>query len=326
MPSRIVAVSTLLLSVLLLPPAIASGSGSPWEQAPPAGLGGASTTRGAGPSITPFALLADFSSDPADDPGALFEGGAQERLNWNQDEPVFAGDAPGSLSVLYASDLPAGRLGWRLEETLSQDDAFSAVAVFVLQSDHLNADPFGFFEISWGLWNSDITGLDRTGNFENPAADTFELMEFDYFPNVSPFFGGPWLSPSAFGAADTDNPLYPVLGAFANMTFGSVETALPLDVPLAAVIEYRPDLGAVVVRVLQLVEGGGWLPVDGAVTVMPLSFMSRPEFTFDTAGLTLWHDGYGGPSPALDAEVVYHLLTVRKGRVVHPEELLDGSR
>ena len=214
-------------------------------------------------------------------------------------------------------------LGFPLPEAWTQNDPFTAVALFVLESDELFADPFGFAQISWGLWNSSTTGLERTGNLASLAGDTFELIEFDYFPNVSPEFGGPFLSPSVFGLADVDNPLFGLLGSFTNLAFASVEVELPLDTPLLAVLQHRPGEDAVVVSLHHLMNFK-LLPVSGAVAVAPLSQLGLREYAVDTLGLTLWLDGYGGAASALHARVVYHGLAAAPGLIDRPERLLKG--
>ncbi|NIS30840.1 MAG: hypothetical protein GWN07_11050, partial [Actinobacteria bacterium] len=63
-------------------------------------------------------------------------------------------------------------------------------------------------------------------------------------PNVSDFFGGPFLSPTAFGVEP------PSSDAFANAAFSfGVEVALPLGEPLLAVLEHRPDVDAMTTTV-----------------------------------------------------------------------------
>jgi hypothetical protein len=200
-----------------------------------------------------------------------------------------------------------------LPGTFDAEATFSAAAAFVIRSDGFSADPDGFFQISWGLWNSTATGLDRTGSFQNFAADTFELIEFDYYPNVSPFFGGPFLAPSVFGAeVDGD--------AFANFTsLFDLDVALPLDTPLLAVLEHRPDLDVVVLGVHRIVDSGRVVPLDGAVGGAPLAFLSLREYDLDTIGLTLWKDSFGGPTPALVATLDFHAMTVVSGLVGRPE-------
>jgi hypothetical protein len=264
-------------------------------------------------AVTPAggALVVDASEDPRNDPRARFEGAAFERTGWEPSAPRFPGDAPGHVSAHYRSDLPAGRLGWPLPRALGREDTFTAAAVIVLDPEHFHADPHGFFQISWGLWNARATGMDRSGGAE-AHADTHQLVEWDYFPNVSPFFGGPWLSPSVFGVRLDGNP-----DAFANFTFASVETKLPLGVPLLTTIDHRAGQDAAIVSVHEVQPDGSLLPVDGAVAVVPLGWLREGEYALDTAGLTLWNNGWEEPGgeAQLDVRVELHLLVVREGRV-----------
>jgi len=269
-------------------------------------------------------LVVDFSTDPRDLPEAVTEGDTTGRLSWRFDQPAYPGDRPGSLTALHDSSLPAGRLGFTLPRTFTEEDSFTAAAVFVLEPDGFSADPFGFFQISWGLWNSAATGLERTGTPADFAGDTFELLEFAYFPNVSPLFGGPFLSPVLFGAADADNPLFPLLGSFTNLSFGSVEVELPLGEVLLGVMEHRPEEAAVVISVHQVLGGSRLLPLPGAVTVIPMSALGVPIYELDTFGLTLWTDGFGGSEPAVHARVTYHRLVARPGRPARLESLLHA--
>ncbi len=287
------------------------------------GLSSAAEPAGAELRPAGAAKVVDFSSDPTYAPDFVSQGDALERLVWVDSAPAFPGDARGSLEALYHSGMSAGTAGWRLDESWTRDDAFTAAAILVIDSEDFRADPYGFFQISWGLWNSESTGLERTGNFESYAGDTFELLEWDYFPNVSPFFGGPYLSPALFGAANEDSPLFDALGSFANLSYGSAQTMLPLDQPLLAVIEQRPEDGIVVFSVQRITENASLLPIDGALAVVPIEALSKPEYVLDTVGLTLWHDGFGGEEPGLVARVHYHGLAARQGRVVL-KEMLDA--
>ncbi len=264
-----------------------------------------------------------FRSDPLADPALLLDGAALERIAWRLDAPAFAGDAPGSLRAVYDSRLPAGRVGWRLPAPFTRHDPFTAFAVLVVESEGFEADPFGFFQISWGLWSAERTGLDRTGSPDDLAGDTFELLEVDYFPNVSPFFGGPFLAATAFGAAHRSDPAFEFLGSFVNFTFGAVQAELPRDVPLLVVLEHRALQGALVVSVHRIEPDGSVLPVPGALAVAPLAGLALPEYELDALGLTLWQDGWeGGDPPSLRASVVYHALGVHAGVPAGPAELL----
>ncbi len=267
------------------------------------------------------ALVAEyFQADPLTRADAQPEGAVEQRLEWKFDQPAYPGDRPGSLTALYDARMEAGRLGFPLPQALTQDDTFTVAAMFVIQSDGFYADPFGFFQISWGLWNQASTGFERTGNFTNFATDTFELLEFDYFPN--PGFGGPFVSPTLFGVATPDAPTFPFDGAFSNFSFSSVALDLPLDQPLLALMEHRPEDQVLVVSLYRILDGNHLLPLDGGVTSVPLSFLSVPQYSVDTLGLTLWHDGFTGDPPSLFAYVTYHALIVLPGLLDRPERIL----
>jgi len=263
-----------------------------------------------------------LGSDPRDRADILMEGEALARLSWQADKPAFPGDRPGSLTALYDGRLAPGRFGVPLPEVWDQDDTFTAAAVFVIEPEGFRADPNGFFAISWGLWNADETGLNRTGDFSDFAADTFDLLEFAWFPNVSDFFGGPFLSPALFGEAFEASPLFPFLGGFANFAFGSEAATLPLGEPLLAVLEHRPQADAVVVSVHRVINGGTVLPVPGATSVIDLTTLPARAYSFDALGLTLWQDGFSSEPSSLHARVTFHRLAAVPGRVDRLESLL----
>lgn len=259
-----------------------------------------------------------FERNPLFDSDYLVAGDALARLTWRDDAPAFAGDAPGSLVALYDSTLPAGAFGISLGRELGPDDTYTAAAVLVIESGGFVADENGFFQVSWGLWNTSTTGLNRTGDFESFAADTFDVIEFAWFPNVSPLFGGPFLAPTIFGEAVGADP-----DAFGNASFlFDLEAALPLDVPLLAVLRHRAAEDALTVQVYRIGPGGSVLPVNGAVGVVALDFLTSRAYAFDAVGPLLWHDGFTGPEPAVRATLIYHRFVVTPGIVSDPAELL----
>jgi hypothetical protein len=269
----------------------------------------------------PHAALT-FTADPLTNPRVLADGDVLARFRWNPaDAPAFPGDRPGSLSALYDSSQPAARLGLRLASPLDQDDAFTAAAILVLREEGFWADPHQFFQVSWGLWNSRTTGWERVAY--GPGADTFDLLEADWFPNVHPLFGGPYLSAALFGAAHPADPLFPAIGAFANAVFDPGPVAeLPLGVPLLVLLEHRPADGGAVVSVHRIGPDGGVLPVPGAVGVVPLERLARRAYELDVVGLTLWHDPFGsGDPPAIDIRVDVHLVGLHRGVLVPREAL-----
>ncbi len=261
-----------------------------------------------------------FQTDPLADPRTVVTGASIARVAWEPEPPVFPGDPAGSMTVLYDSSLAPGLLGFPLPASFHENSIFTAAAVFVIDSAEFVAEDDGFFQISWGLWNSQTTGLNRTGSL-SAAADTYELIDFDYFPNVSNFFGGPFVGPAVFGIEPTGGD------AFANFSgIFDLEVALPLDVPLLAVMEHRPDLNALVVQVYLIVDSNNVLPLQGAVGIVPLEFLGPRQYEFDVVGLTLWQDGFDGlfaPSPAVYATLSYHAIVVVPGVAGRPEDLLD---
>jgi len=284
----------------------------------------ASLAAAAQPAPAPGVPLTFFRASPLLDPTVEVEGAVFERLEWNEDPAAFAGDVPGSLTALYDATLPPARIGWPLPRPWTESDDFVAAAVFEIDPQDYYADPFGYFQISWGLWNSRSTGFERTGTPESFAGDTFELIELDYFPNVSPFFGGPFLSPSVFGEADRDSPLFPFLGSFANLGFGSVPAELPLGEPLLAVLEHRARDGVLVASVHRVTASGSTVPVPGALAVAALDSMPLRRYAVDRVGLTLWRDGFGGPTPSVRATLRFHAIGARGGRPLLPSELSDA--
>jgi hypothetical protein len=276
--------------------------------------------EGPGPGAPPIDVATYFLEDPTLDTSSVIAGAALDRLTHSRDTPAFNGDRPGSMQANYDASLEGGLFGFPLPTPYDQDDTFTGAVIFVVEAEGFSADPNGFFQISWGLWNSRSTGLNRTGTFESFSGDSFELLEFDYFPNVSPFFGGPFLAPTVFGIADPDDP---TPDAFLNAAFAfGVEVELPLAVPLLAVIEHRPDVDALVTSVYQIVGARELLPLPGAVSLVPLDRLQSREYSVDTIGLTLWNDGFGGPTPAVRATLVFHAVIAARVLFENPRDLL----
>ena len=101
----------------------------------------------------------------------------------------------------------------------------------------------------------------------------------------------------------------------------------PLGVPLLTTIEHRAGLGAAVVSVQEVRPDGSLMPINGAMAVVPLDWLVEPSYALDRAGLTMWRNGFEEPGgdAQLDARVEFHLLVVRGGRIVTPEQMLAGD-
>jgi hypothetical protein len=240
-------------------------------------------------------VVARFDSDPLQpgtSPAFTGEGNTAARFTYIPDtRPAFPGDRRGSLRVLYDTTLDTGRIGVPLGTVLSLDDDVRFGAVLTIRSAGFFADPNGFSQIAFGLWNSHTTGLGRTMF----PSDSFDLMEFDWFANVGPF-GGPFLSPSIFGGNLDGN-------AFDNFTFFSAETPLPFDTPLLCEGVYEAATRQLTVTVSRRGRGPQWEPIPGAAVTVDLSTL-HPGYLVDTLGIGAYGEGWA----SLHAEVDYDLL------------------
>lgn len=238
------------------------------------------------------AVVERFGSDPLAAARLSGEGDVAARFTFLPDEPPhFPGDRQGTLRVLYDTTLPAARVAAPLEEVLSLQEDFAFGAILTIRSESFRADPEGFSQIAFGLWNGHTTGMDRTGF----PADSFDLVEFDYFANAGPF-GGPFLSPTVFGGAVGEN-------AFFNFAFQSSEVRLPLDTPLLCQFRYAGADRALSLTVSRPARGPAFTPVPGASVTVDLSRLD-PTFLVDAAGIAAYFEGW----PSLHAVVDYDLL------------------
>jgi hypothetical protein len=243
-------------------------------------------------------LVARFGSDPLRPfsfPAFRGEGNTAARFTFVPGtRPVFPGDLRGSLRVLYDTTLDTGRIGAPLGTVLSFDDDLRFGAVLTIRSAGFAADPNGFSQIAFGLWNGHTTGLGRTLF----PSDSFDLVEFDWFANVTSF-GGPFLSPSVFGGDSGGG------NAFINFAFQSAEVSLPFDVPLLCEGVYDAATRRLTVTVSRRTGGAHFEPIPGANVTVDLSAL-HPGYLVDTVGIAAYGEGWA----SLHAEVDYDLLWV----------------
>jgi hypothetical protein len=238
-----------------------------------------------------------FGADPLDGRGRhvfFAEGDVASRFTYLSGEPShFPADRKGTLRVVYDTTLPTARLSTRIGRVLALDANFEFGAILSIRSEGFFADPNGFSQIAFGLWNEATTGLQRTSF----PSDSFDLVEFDYFPNVTSF-GGPFLSPSVFGGNVGDN-------AFFNFAFQSSQVDLPLDTPLLVRCRYRAASRRLDVTVNRHAHAFMFEPIQGASVSVDLSRIS-PTFLLNVAGIAAYFEGY----PSIHAVVDYDLLYV----------------
>ena len=246
-------------------------------------------------SPLPAQMVERFDADPLTGRSRnvfVAEGDVASRFTFLADEPShFPGDHDGTLRVVYDTLLPTARLSTSLGRVLSLDADFDCGAILTIRSDGYFADPNGFSQVTFGLWSAARTGLVRTSF----PSDTFDLIELDYFPNVTSF-GGPFLSPTVFGGNVADN-------AFFNFSFGSSETTLPLDTPLLVEAHYDSALRRLDVTVGRHAHALTFETIEGATVSVDLSRID-PTFLVDVAGIAGYFEGY----PSIHVAVDYDLL------------------
>ena len=270
----------------------------------------ADTTAPAAPPPAPGATVVRFDRDPlgGGHDGFLAEGETDARFTWVDDTPSrFATDARGSLRVLYDTTLPTGRIATPIDAVLGAGDDFSFGAVMTLRSEGFLADPNGFSQVAFGLWNGHTTGMGRTLF----PSDSFDLIEFDWFANVTEF-GGPFLSPSVFGGNVGGN-------AFFNFGFASTQAGLPLDTPLLCHAVHRAADRTLTVTVYRHASGMLFTEVPGARVIVDLAGIN-PGFLVDALGIAAYGEGW----PSLRATVDYDLLYT--GPVPAPLRTARGAR
>jgi hypothetical protein len=259
------------------------------------------------PAARAQVVVQDFSSDPARHQGGAppyqVRGPGAAQFLYEPASPTrFAGDPKGSLAVTYDSVAPTSRFFTTLPGGFTQDDDFVLGAVITVRPEGFAPDPFGFHPISFSLFNSTTTGDERTGNLSDFRADAYDTVELSYFPNVSPFFGGPFLSPDLFGErTDPD--------AFVNFAFGSVQFELEPGVTYLIELEHTASRRVLVARVSTVHPNGRAVPIEGGVVEADLSRISA--FLVDSLGITAYHDGFNefsGSGRSLLATVDYDLL------------------
>ena len=258
---------------------------------------GLTLVLGAAPLSSPRAQMVErFDADPLTGQSRnlfVVEGDVASRFTFLPDESShFPGDHDGTLRVVYDTTLPTARLSTPLAQTFTLDADFDFGAVLTLRSEDYFADPDGFSQVAFGLWNTKTTGLGRT----TFPSDTFDLLEFDYFPNVTAF-GGPFVSPTVFGGNVADN-------AFFNFAFASAEAPLPLDTPLLVQGHYNAALRRLKVTVSRHDHALVFERIQGATVAVDLSRID-PTFLVDAAGIAAYFEGFRSIHVVVDYDLLF---------------------
>ena len=110
----------------------------------------------------------------------------------------------GAIVANYHSEQPATRLEAPLPVTVDETDKFRFGATFTIRSDGLfvnDAESFGFQFATFALLDSSLTGTDR-------FVDAYSNVEFDYFPQDSPWFDTVSLGPAVISGKTTQDNFF----------------------------------------------------------------------------------------------------------------------
>lgn len=284
------------------------------------------TVRPAGAAVL---VSESFTTDPVAGGRAVVGGDAARFVR-------SPGD--GALSAHYDALLATSRLRWPLGRTLTAADDFRFDVDFTLRSAGFFADPNQFAQIAWGLINAAQTGDDRAGG-NAAVADAFNLTTVDYFPNVSPSFGGPTLAPTIIQSDDGSGFFnrFVFLAGSESLLDDAGESPLPLDVPLVASFTWQASTRVAKVRIsgpagplsINVAGGTAGLPggPDGDPTTIQVTAPPTVDFSLDSFALTLWQDSFNTAGSSLRADVAFDGFAVYDTLVV-PEPagwLLAGT-
>lgn len=249
-----------------------------------------------------YDLVENFSTNPLL-PGSGWSFGEGDNSN-NQ----FTWDSTtSSLDVHLNSSLPTARLDLPLGTTFTGSTDFTLTARFSFTVTSAPSDQQ--MQFAFGLTNSVTTGADRTGSNANFSSDdTFNTVEYDYFPNVDPIFGGPTLTPTVFGAQSGSNDAFSnfasVFGPSSLLTGNPLPTATELQATLA-----YSALGQTLTLTIQQVNPDDSLTL---LDTVPLSTSSLdPTFSVDTLSIMAYNDGFTTSSdPSLVGDMSFQSFEV----------------
>jgi len=258
------------------------------------------------------AVSDNFSVNPLTSGAWLFGVGSNvnNQFSWS----------PGALNVHLDSSMPTARIDRPLGVTLSDSTSFQLSARFSFHITSAPADQAAQF--SFGLTNHALTGGDRTGTLASFTSDnTFSTVEFDYFPNVSPSFGGPTLSPAVFGAStggDAFSNFASIFGDASNL--GSHPppgiTALPQDTTLEAHLAYDGSSKTATLTMFQVSGLGVLSQLNTGPLVLDLGafgsgYDPTDPFSLDTLSIMSYQDGFTtSDAPSLVGDVTYQSISL----------------
>ena len=217
--------------------------------------------------------------------------------------------------------------------TLTGCDDFEFAVNFRIRSAGFFADPNSFAQIGWGLINSASTGPDRAGGSAGPYA--FDCVTLDYFPNVSPLYGGPTLG-AAVVHSDEGRGFFSAIdfpfGAESEVKAANGDEQILLDTTYTGHVRYS---SATQTATLTIQSAGGLLNinVDGGggpggadadpTTIQTTLFYPEP-FAVDQFALTAWQDTFNPFGSSVIADVDISAVTFFAPGILKGDMNRDG--
>jgi len=241
------------------------------------------------PKLRAIDVVSTFATNPFAPGGWTFGAGnnSNNQFTWDQ--------ANSALDVHMNSSLPTARIDLPIGTTLTMSTDFTMTTIFSMNI--ISAPSDQQMELAFGLVNHSMTGGDRTGSNANPSSDNvFDTVEFNYFPNISPLYGGPTLTPTVFGAQYSN---YDAFSNF-NSVFGPTSdlngNSLPQSQSLEATLAYTAATESLVLTLSQINANNSLTTLD----TVPLDVsVVDPTFSVDSLAIMAYGDGYttsGDPS------------------------------
>ncbi len=235
-------------------------------------------------------LHEQFTDDPIPVGRAVVTEGDSSRFRYES----------GAMSASYDTSRATAKIAWPLARMLDATTNFRLHVSATVLADGFSADPNHFAQVAFGFVNAATTGNDRAGG---QGGDAFDVVTIDYFPNVSPIFGGPSLAPTVIGSDDGVGFFSSIQFPFGNESELNDEGPLPFDAPLEFELDYAAEESLLTLRVA---SGGQSLPLnanqpdielggfDGDPTTIQLSLNSSTTFKVDQFAILLWEDSFLG--------------------------------
>jgi hypothetical protein len=261
---------------------------------------------------TALTLTEDFSTDPLARWNFGVGDNSSSQFVWDSTSPsAYTGDPVGQLDVHLDSSLPSARLQLALGATFTDTDSFALTTRFSM--NNIVAPDNTAMQIDFGLVNSAFTGGDRTGSMST-SANTFQCLEFNYFPAVSPLWGsGRTLTPVAFGAQKGSSDAFGNFAANWAPASDMGSGALPTNVTLQATLTYS-GTAKTLTLVMHQVNPDSSLTLlntgtSGTLDLVAAGYNTNYPFQVDSMAIMAYQDGwlFGGPA-SLQADLTFEQM------------------